>query len=310
VPKRSPNINLSTEEWKGIIDRLASWGICATTIVGGEPTTRSDLPELIFYLRNKSILPCLISNFTLLNYKMIDTFATSGLFWLQASIDSLRGHGRGKESWLDLLSYARRVGILPMVSTLVTAQNVDEVPYIAKEVTGRGIIFNCSLYQEVGGEFSVVVNGLKPKREEVISTFRRLEVIKRQTGLIRTTYNYLRNVERFYYDGLYHCDPRKEDWVNVSADGMLMPCQEYLSTVGVLDITSLRDPRWLREREAMLLSCKGCYYQCYYEQNTLGWHSVLNEMNGIISMFKVLSQPLKTSKKKLIIPYNSVLKEG
>lgn len=40
---------LSTEEWKAILDRCRSVGIPQITFTGGEPTMREDLPELIEY---------------------------------------------------------------------------------------------------------------------------------------------------------------------------------------------------------------------------------------------------------------------
>ena len=42
---------LSTEEWKQILDRCRSIGIPQVTFTGGEPTMRDDLPELIEYAR-------------------------------------------------------------------------------------------------------------------------------------------------------------------------------------------------------------------------------------------------------------------
>ena len=42
---------LSTEEWKEILDRCRKAGIPQVTFTGGEPTMREDLPELIAYAR-------------------------------------------------------------------------------------------------------------------------------------------------------------------------------------------------------------------------------------------------------------------
>jgi len=46
---------LTTEQWKEVIDRLHQIGVFILTFTGGEPTLREDLPELLLYGQNKGI---------------------------------------------------------------------------------------------------------------------------------------------------------------------------------------------------------------------------------------------------------------
>ena len=49
--EQSSEAELSTEEWKGIIDKCREAGVTQVTFTGGEPTMRDDLFELIDYAR-------------------------------------------------------------------------------------------------------------------------------------------------------------------------------------------------------------------------------------------------------------------
>lgn len=300
--------DLPTQEWKRIIDRLASWGLKATTIVGGEPTTRKDLPELVAHLRKNNILPSLISNFVSLDAAAINDLASAGLFSLQASIDTLHGVGRGNRTWLDLLEHARQVGVLPLVSTVVTSRNVDEVPQLAEEVTERGIMYNCSLYQEVGNAFSVTVSGLKAPKDKLLPTLSKVEAVKKRTSAIRMKYSYLKHVDALYYAGTWHCDPSRDSWINVDADGTLMPCQEYSSSIRVLDIPSLRDKAWRKLKYDKAAACRGCYYQCYFEQETSGLPTLLEELAPILRGWRLLSPNPRSAFGRSLRPANEPLK--
>lgn len=53
---------LTTEQWKEVINTLSQIGVFILTFTGGEPTLREDLPELLFYARNKGMVTGLITN--------------------------------------------------------------------------------------------------------------------------------------------------------------------------------------------------------------------------------------------------------
>ena len=61
-PHETPE--LTTEQWKKVIDKLSDVGVFILTFTGGEPTLREDLPELLLTPRSKGIVTGLISNGT------------------------------------------------------------------------------------------------------------------------------------------------------------------------------------------------------------------------------------------------------
>ena len=52
---------LTTQIWNIIADRVTNWGVCLISIVGGEPTLRKDLADIIRHV-SKKVLVNLTSN--------------------------------------------------------------------------------------------------------------------------------------------------------------------------------------------------------------------------------------------------------
>src|SRR4030042_1130117 len=53
---------LSTSQWKEVIDRLSQIGVFILTFTGGEPTLREDLQDLLTYAQTKGMVTGLITN--------------------------------------------------------------------------------------------------------------------------------------------------------------------------------------------------------------------------------------------------------
>jgi radical SAM protein with 4Fe4S-binding SPASM domain len=80
---------LTTEQWKEVIDRLHQIGVFILTFTGGEPTLREDLPELLLYAQNKGIVTGLITNGRKLKDKTyVGTLEKTGLDFIQVTLES------------------------------------------------------------------------------------------------------------------------------------------------------------------------------------------------------------------------------
>jgi len=80
---------LTTEQWKEVIDRLHQIGVFILTFTGGEPTLREDLPELLLYGQNKGIVTGLITNGRKLKDKTyVETLEKTGLDFIQVTLES------------------------------------------------------------------------------------------------------------------------------------------------------------------------------------------------------------------------------
>ncbi len=80
---------LTTKQWKEVIDRLHQIGVFILTFTGGEPTLREDLPELLLYGQNKGLVTGLITNGRKLKDKnYVETLEKTGLDFVQVTLES------------------------------------------------------------------------------------------------------------------------------------------------------------------------------------------------------------------------------
>lgn len=270
--------DLDAGTWFSIIDRLRNWGVRLFSITGGEPMIRSDIYEIINHIsQTNRAIPWLISNFKTMTRENIDRLADAGLLFLTASLDSLSGKKvKSNAAILDLLVYAKTKGIIPSTITVISRDNLHEIARIMKTVTERGIIFDIGLFQHVGGLFSPSEPTLK------VVDFQRLDDVRKmilnhklKTGLVAPSWHFLNADWQYYQNMSWKCPSDRDAFLVVNNDGRLMPCQEFVSSIRVLDIDSLDNPDWRQQKAAIVNHCRGCFYGCYYQKVNVGFKDVL-----------------------------------
>lgn len=279
--------DLDTDGWFSVIDKLHAWGIRLYSITGGEPMIRKDIYDIIAHISHtRKAVPWLISNFTTMTKEKIDRLAEAGLLFLTASLDSLSETGvKSDGSILNLLEYAKSKGIICTTITVIHRDNINEITDIMHKVTERGVIFDIGFYQHVGGLFSSSDASLKVSDFALLENIRdKIKKHKIKTGLIAPSWSFLHSDLNLYRTMSWKCPPDKDKYLVINNDGRLMPCQEYVSQVNVLDIESLTDPRWRREKSKIIDRCAGCYYGCYYQKVTI---SPLDVLFDLYTMAKV-----------------------
>ncbi|MHA1613063.1 MAG: radical SAM protein [Promethearchaeota archaeon] len=84
--QRELQSEMTTGEVKYIIDDLFKLGVQVVNFTGGEPTLRTDLPELISYVKNKGMMPTVATNgLPLCNW--IKTQKFKDVEWIMVSLD-------------------------------------------------------------------------------------------------------------------------------------------------------------------------------------------------------------------------------
>lgn len=48
-----------------------------------------------------------------------------------------------------------------------------------------------------------------------------------------------------------------------------MACQEFDTGIPVLSLASLDDCSWRSAKARLVQTCKGCYYGCYFQKNSV-----------------------------------------
>ena len=138
---------LSTEEWLRVIDELDACNVFETTITGGEPFIRKDLPILLRYLAEKRIATSLISNGTLINDDSAKLLIEVGISEVRISLDSIseelndsaRGRAAFRRAWRGIETLIR-FGIRPAILATVTRQSFPFVMEMVEEVSRLGVM--------------------------------------------------------------------------------------------------------------------------------------------------------------------------
>lgn len=139
---------LSTEEWKTIISKLAKWGVFQIGFTGGEPTLRKDLPELIEFTRKQGCVCNLTTNGWFLDEILVDKLVGAGITQCQVSMDShilrvhekLRGSGSFKRV-VKAIKILQKKGIQVGIDCVVSKNNIKTIPGFIKWITKNKIPF-------------------------------------------------------------------------------------------------------------------------------------------------------------------------
>lgn len=134
APTKRVERELSTEEWKTILDKAWLHGIPHVTFTGGEPTLRDDLPELIAHAEKNGQVSGLLTD----GLKLADKDYLNAL--LQTGLDHILFllQPEEKTSWKALQTVMPE-DIFVTVHLTVTPQNVKKAGEVLERLAGLGV---------------------------------------------------------------------------------------------------------------------------------------------------------------------------
>ena len=266
---------LTTDQWKTVIDRLHQIGVFILTFTGGEPTLRDDLPELLQYAQNKGMVTGLITNGRRLKDKnYVKALEETGLDFVQVTLESHKADIHDsmtgtKGSWKETVSGIKNViptKIYATTNTTLSQYNASDflqtVDFI-KELGVAGFGCNSLIYSgkaaKIDDKFAVPVEKLQellPKVHDKAS----------QLGLKFLWYT---PTQYCHFDpvrlglGVKSCTAAMINMCT-GPNGDVYPCQSYFESLGNI----LKDD-WqkiwnhplavsIRKREYVEPKCKDC----------------------------------------------------
>jgi len=275
---------LSTEQWKNVIDRIADYGVRCVTLLGGEPTLRKDLPELVKHasLRAAVTISTNGDEFKKVGGKdYLKLLARNGLSAITFSLHSFND----LEWQLALLGYAREIGVIPIMAAVATKKSLEYLPGVMEKANEQGIFFRYSFVQNVGQYFSLAAVDVVPTSEQVAVFTDQVRNQKKKSKRVQNTHEYLCVIADMYPCN-WHCDPSKDHWVVVDSQGNLMACSEWPTEISVLDVRSLEDVYWQQTRKYLREQCRGCTHHCYIEEEQTNRLALAREvMERIIGLY-------------------------
>ncbi|MCW5888113.1 MAG: radical SAM protein [Anaerolineales bacterium] len=140
APTKRVDRELSTEEWKQVIDKAYAAGIPHVTFTGGEPTLRDDLASLLEHAEARGLVSGLITD----GHKLADTR------YLKTLLDAGLDHAMivlqpsGTQTWDSLASFAywREVlndDIFIAAHLTLTPENASQANALIDKLSGSGI---------------------------------------------------------------------------------------------------------------------------------------------------------------------------
>lgn len=264
---------ISTGDWKRILDRLWDLGIPHVVFTGGEPTLRGDLPALIAHAERNGQITGLNTNARRLSDRTyVESLVDAGLDHVQITLESHEAaihdrmvHARG--AWQQTVAGLRNALDTPlfvMTNTTMLRDNAPSMDLTLDFLAETGVPtlgLNALIYS---GRGATVGTGLDER--DLVPL---LELARRKTDA---------NDQRLiWYTPTQYChfDPMQLDLgvkgctaalynMCVEPDGAVIPCQSYYTPLGNL-LNDTWDSIWnhdlaisLRERQAIPAKCNGC----------------------------------------------------
>jgi len=272
-PHETPE--LSTEQWKKVIDKLSEIGVFILTFTGGEPTLREDLPDLLVYAQTVGMVTGLISNGRRLKDKAyVDVLEKSGLDFVQVTLESHKPkvHDKmtnEKGSWKETIAgiqNAVQSKIYVSTNTTLSKNNAADFLTTIDFIKGLGVdAFGCNslIYSgrapDASQEFALSIedlNALLPK-------------IRDKAHMIGLKFLWYTPTQYCQFDpvqlglGVKSCTAAMIN-ACVGPNGDVYPCQSYFESLGNI-LTTPWEKIWhhplaekLRNRDYVEEKCRNC----------------------------------------------------
>ena len=264
---------LTTEAWKGILDRLWDLGVPHIVFTGGEATLRHDLPELIAHAEANGQITGLNTNARrLTDEKYVQQLVDAGLDHVQITVESydgdvhdqmMRANGAHKQT-IKGLKNVLASPLYVMTNTTMLRTNVDTIPATLDFLAELGVPtigLNALIYS---GNGLTVGTGLAESELQPI-----LDIAIQKTEA--------HGQKLIWYTPTQYCqfDPTQQNLgvkgctaalysMCIESNGDVLPCQSYYTSLG-----SMLDNDWdsiwnhelavrLRERQGLPAKCDSC----------------------------------------------------
>ncbi|WP_242011411.1 pyrroloquinoline quinone biosynthesis protein PqqE [Acetobacter fallax] len=230
---------LSTDEWRRVLDEAAALGVLQVHFSGGEPMARKDLPDLVRHAVRKGLYTNLITSGVLMDQTALDQLAAAGLDHVQLSFQDVDEAGAGRIGGMNgaqakKIEAARLVVAEGMPLTLnfvVHRLNVARIPQmftLAEELGARRVEIAHTQYYGWG---------LK-NRSALLPTRAQLEQSERDVAAARERFGTRMAID-FVTPDYYADEPKPcmggwgQRFVNITPSGRVLPCHAAETIPGV-----------------------------------------------------------------------------
>jgi radical SAM protein with 4Fe4S-binding SPASM domain len=264
---------LSTSDWKRVLDKAWDLGIPHIIFTGGEPTMRADLPELVAHAEKNGQITGLNTNARRLSDpRYVEELVAAGLDHVQITVESNDAeiHDRmvcTRGAFPQTVKGLKNVLASPlyvMTNTTMLRTNAHTIPDTLDFLADTGVPtvgLNALIHS---GRGSVVGTGLAESELAPLLEVARQKTAARGQRLIWYTPTQYCSFDPMALDlGVKGCTAALYNMC-VEPDGGVLPCQSYYHQLGNL-LADDWDSIWnhdlavrLRERQGLPEKCTGC----------------------------------------------------
>ncbi len=264
---------LSTDDWKRVLDRTWELGIPHIVFTGGEPSLRNDLPELIAHAEKNGQITGMNTNARRLSDpRFVEQLVNAGLDHVQITVESCDAaiHDRmvnAKGAFPQTIQGVKNAlasKLFVMTNTTMLRDNAPTIPDTLDFLADLGVPtigLNALIY---AGHGATVGTGLPEKDLMPLLETARAKTEARGQRLIWYTPTQYCHFDPMQLDlGVKGCTAAQYNMC-VEPNGAVLPCQSYYHPLGNL-LTDSWDSIWnhelsirLRERKRLPAKCNGC----------------------------------------------------
>ena len=300
TPRRRAEEELTTAEWKAVIDQGVALRTWAASFTGGETLLRDDLEELVRHARQRGLRTHLCTNGLLLTAERARSLACAGLGSVNVSLDSPRPEVhdalRGRQVFQTILANVRTFrsvapGVRLGISCVVTRENyrgLADIVDLSASLGARSVRFapihtnllHHRMEPSSFGDLPLRPEDLREVRREV----RRALAAFRRTGLHRGSRPFLQGIGRIALGKRNTGCVAGFATACVDPYGWVSPCPDIEGTENVREkpLTEVwRSPRFQRLRWKV----RNCRRPC--------WDTSYAELSLRFSMRSTLTDPVQ-----------------
>ncbi len=286
---------LSIVQWKKAVDVIADLNIENLTILGGEPTCKEGLVDLVHYItQHTDINLNLVSNGAI-DHQVLRALLQAGLENYSTSVDSLFSEGMDKcvvkktNVAVKTLEYLKEFQLKKItVYFMMNSKNytglIPTIRYFSLQNIHTYIL---PYHYAQNNQFPWVTRAQTPEdgmvlhveHEEIRQLIQAVIGMKEDGYLISNSSEYLQGILQYMNDFSWHCIGDIME-LRIDADGSLMCCHDYMGTSSsAFNIFDLQDDTrktdFINAREADAKLCTGCFWPSQYHA-----HQVANKVQN------------------------------
>ena len=285
---RRPTDELTIAEVNELADVAARMGCVQVSLGGGEPAMRDDLPDIVRAFQSRGMNTRVLSNGVALTRRKIQRLIDAGLREVSVSLDSLDpetqdsldnaagAHKKRLENLLALAELLPRRGSLPLLNTVVTARNVEQLPQIVRFAERIGFHASLIPVHLAGGSdhrFYTDDDELRfddGQARRLRQVYAELLSMKRRGATIINSSVFLEQSPAYLLSGEASWPCRAgELFVSVGPNGKVAACHAFEGTDDEVPFNRFEQaffaPGYRDATRRKARACEGCYRPCWTE---------------------------------------------